>query len=60
MQLRFAFVAYRDFCDYSNRLEVCEFTTDCKAVTSFIAKQRAMGGGDGPEDLLGINDVIVI
>jgi hypothetical protein len=53
VRLRFAFVAYRDFCDGSNQLEVFPFTSDRIAVIDFIAKQRATGGGDGPEDLLG-------
>jgi hypothetical protein len=50
--LRFAFVAYRDFCDV-NRIESVDFTTDLGKVKSFIQSQKASGGGDHPEDLLG-------
>jgi hypothetical protein len=60
VQLRFAFVAYRDICDGSQRLDVFQFTSDRKAVTDFIGKQREMGGGDAPEDLLGSFASIVL
>lgn len=48
--IRVAFVGYRDIRD-SPRFEVLPFTEDLDEATAFIAKQRAMGGADTPEDV---------
>lgn len=50
--VRVCFVGYRDIKD-SPRFEVLPFTEDLDAATAFIAKQRAMGGADFPEDVQG-------
>jgi hypothetical protein len=52
-EIRIGFVAYRDFCDGSNRLGICPLQKDVSVVSAFIAKQEATGGGDGPEDVIG-------
>jgi len=53
IQLRIAFVGYRDHCDYGNRLAVLQFTPDLHAFESILARQVATGGGDMPEDIAG-------
>lgn len=51
--VRVGFVAYRDFYDGSNRLQVKDLTDDIEAVRKFIGSLKAFGGGDGPEDIPG-------
>ncbi|EQC35519.1 hypothetical protein SDRG_06810 [Saprolegnia diclina VS20] len=51
--VRVGFVAYRDFCDGSLRLEIQQLTTELARVEAFIASLEATGGGDGPEDIPG-------
>lgn len=46
------FVAYRDFCDGTNRLQVRPLTPYIEQVLAFIALTES-GGGDGPEDIPG-------
>ena len=53
LTVRVGFVAYRDFCDGKNRLNVTDFTTDIDAIKKKIQGQRATGGGDMPEDVQG-------
>lgn len=50
--IRFAFVGYRDHCD-DNRYFVLDFTTDVNELEFALCKQKAYGGGDRPEDVLG-------
>jgi len=55
--VRFAFVGYRDYCDRSNKAQprfvVHDFTLNHEEIISIIQTQRASGGGDHPEDMLG-------
>lgn len=55
--VRFAFVGYRDYCDRKNiqqpRFVVHDFTLNPQGIITAIQTQRASGGGDCPEDLLG-------
>ena len=60
MKIRMAFVAYRDYqggssleYDPPGAPEVCAFTEDIDRLRSFVKKQKATGGGDGPEDICG-------
>jgi hypothetical protein len=60
MRIRMAFVAYRDYqsgsslkYDPPGAPEVCAFTEDIDRLRSFVQKQKATGGGDGPEDICG-------
>ena len=60
MRIRMAFVAYRDYkggedlaYDDPGYPEVCAFTEDIERLQSFVRKQKATGGGDGPEDICG-------
>ena len=60
MRIRMAFVAYRDYTggtdlkyDAPGAPEICEFTEDIDHIQSFVRKQGASGGGDGPEDICG-------
>lgn len=48
LQLWIGFVGYRDHSDGDLRLATMDFTGNTEAVRSFIAKQKAQGGGDGP------------
>eukprot|EP00398_MALV-I-01_sp_L67-1_P000939 gene939-955_t len=48
--IRFAVVAYRDYND-SN--DVLNFTEDTNTVNNFVDGLHAMGGNDGPEDVVG-------
>ena len=50
LAIRVAFVGYRDFCD-KEQYAIMDFTQDIKSIQDFIQSQRAMGGGDGPEDV---------
>ena len=50
--VRFAVVAYRDYCD-TNKLEVQEFTQDVDKVLGFLKALDATGGGDTCEDVIG-------
>eukprot|EP01039_Chlorochromonas_danica_P005167 gene5167-5686_t len=51
-KLRIAFVGYRDFGD-EDQLVVHPFTEDASSISNFLQSQRAMGGGDEAEDVLG-------
>jgi hypothetical protein len=50
--VRIAVVGYKDHADKPN-LEFLDFTTSADDVRAFLAKLRATGGGDAPEDVLG-------
>ena len=52
-EVNIGFVGYRDHCDGDNRLTVHPFTQDINAIKDFISTQRAFGGGDLPEDVVG-------
>eukprot|EP01039_Chlorochromonas_danica_P011803 gene11803-13285_t len=52
LKLRIAFVGYRDFGD-EDQLVVHPFTEDASSISDFLQSQRAMGGGDEAEDVLG-------
>lgn len=54
---RFGFIGYRDFEDGPSRIQKMDFTNDFKAVKDFISTQKADGGGDEAEDLIGALDV---
>ncbi|CAE8633953.1 unnamed protein product, partial [Polarella glacialis] len=60
-QVRLACVAFRDYCDDSERLQQIPFQSPSKEghllVREFIANQEASGGGDCPEDVFGGIDV---
>jgi len=54
LKVRVCFVGYRDFCSPPReRFEIMPFNADLDAVKNFIANVRALGGGDGPEDVQG-------
>ena len=53
VNLRAAFVAYRDHCDGHLRIQENPFTTDIGQICSFCGSMSATGGGDGPEDVAG-------
>ena len=50
--VRVSFIGYRDHCD-RQRFTIKGFTEDILDVKNFIAKTRAEGGGDWPEDVVG-------
>lgn len=52
--VRIAYVGYRDYCD-ARRFEVMPFTDrdPVSALRTFLEPVKAMGGGDGPEDIVG-------
>ncbi|OAQ98531.1 hypothetical protein LLEC1_02776 [Akanthomyces lecanii] len=50
--VRMAVVSYKDHCDGAH-LQLIDFTSDVKQVTSFLGTLTAEGGGDFPEDVLG-------
>jgi len=52
VKVRVAFVGFRDFSD-DNIFVIKDFTFDINEVKSFISQQRATGGGDLPEDVVG-------
>ena len=52
VNLRAAFVAYRDHCDVL-RIQEHPFTTDISQICSCCGSMSATGGGDGPEDVAG-------
>eukprot|EP00961_Rhodomonas_salina_P088489 1190052-Rhodomonas_salina.1 len=56
--VRMAFVAYRDYTgkgtSYDNPgIDICPFTDDIEQLRGVVQRQRASGGGDGPEDICG-------
>ena len=51
-EVNIGFVGYRDHCD-KERLVVHPFTQDIVKIKDFISKQKAFGGGDLPEDVVG-------
>ena len=44
LDIRVAFVGYRDFSETSTIFSIHDFTVDVDAVTAFISKQVASGG----------------
>ena len=52
LEVRVAFVGYRDFCD-NGIFTVHDFTFDLAKMKSYISKLKADGGDDGPEDVAG-------
>jgi len=50
LTVRVCFIGYRDIGE-SNRFDVFKFSQDLDAAVKFIAKMRADGGGDTPEDV---------
>jgi len=52
LDLRLAFVAYRDFGD-KKQIEYLDFTIYADEMKSFISTLNAEGGGDAPEDIAG-------
>lgn len=54
--MRIACVAYRDYCDGDERLQVLDFTADVSQFRAFLRNVTARGGGDGAEDVLGALD----
>ena len=50
-----AFIGYKDHCDGNDRILLHKFVdkNNISSVQSFVAKIRADGGGDGPEDIAG-------
>ncbi|SPQ98611.1 unnamed protein product (mitochondrion) [Plasmodiophora brassicae] len=46
-------IADRVMKNLAQRDEICLFSSNIDEVRDFITQQRAFGGGDGPEDLLG-------
>lgn len=57
--LRLAYIGYRDHCDGDLRLAVHSFSTDMDAFQRFVGSQRAIGGGDAPEDVFGaLNEAV--
>eukprot|EP01039_Chlorochromonas_danica_P008075 gene8077-8905_t len=50
--LRIAFVGYRDFCD-EDHMVIHPFTANAEDIRNYLFTQRAMGGGDEAEDVLG-------
>jgi hypothetical protein len=53
VNLRAAFVAYRDHCDGHLRIQETPFTPDISRICTFCGSMSATGGGDGPEDVAG-------
>ena len=53
LDLRLAFVGYRDFCDEEERLTTVPFTKSVARFVNNVSKKIAMGGGDIPEDVFG-------
>lgn len=53
LQLRCAFVCYRDHCDGSDRISVLPFTSDKNAFKNWVTVLKATGGGDECEDVFG-------
>jgi len=53
LEVRVAFVGYRDFCDTKNIFYIHDFTFDLDHMKETIGKQQAIGGGDSPEDVQG-------
>ena len=50
---RAAFIGYRDFCDKKERISKIDFDEDMHKVKNFIKNQKATGGGDAAEDVIG-------
>lgn len=52
--VRVAFIGYRDFCSSEkDRYDIHDFTYDHESMKTYISGRKAMGGGDGPEDVCG-------
>jgi hypothetical protein len=59
VKMRTAFVAYRDHCDGSRRIDLLDFTANKTTLTNFIRDYcGALGGGDTPEDVAGGLEVV--
>lgn len=59
LDLRLAFVGYRDFCDETDRLSTLPFGKDVEGLARFISGEIANGGGDAPEDVFGGLDAVL-
>ncbi len=53
LNLRLAFVAYRDLCDGNNQFEVMDFDSSIPHFEDFLTNLKATGGGDAAEDIVG-------
>src|SRR6266511_4185723 len=53
IEFRVGFCGYRDHGDGSNRLKIFDFTNLYEKFRINLATVEAIGGGDGPEDVLG-------
>lgn len=53
LQLRVAFIAYRDIDDGVGRIDVLPFTSDIERFKHKVSVQKAYGGGDACEDVFG-------
>lgn len=51
--IRVSFVGYRDFSDEKKQFSIHDFTNDIEEIKKFIGKQKAIGGGDLAEDVIG-------
>ena len=51
--VRVSFVGYRDFSDCKKQFSVHDFSTNIEEMIHFIGKQKAIGGGDLAEDVIG-------
>lgn len=52
LEVRVAFVGYRDFCD-KEQFVVKDFTDNIEEMVQFIGQLKASGGGDAAEDVYG-------
>jgi len=52
-QIRISFVGYRDFSDGRKQFSLHDFTTNVEEIKLFIGKQKAIGGGDLAENVIG-------
>jgi hypothetical protein len=51
-KIRVAFVAYRDYDEATDVIDFTpDFATDVSSFVSSLARVRASGGGDAPEDV---------
>ncbi|RIA91784.1 hypothetical protein C1645_736820 [Glomus cerebriforme] len=53
IKIRVGFCGYRDHCDNHDRLRIFDFTNSCDEFKNNLSNVAAIGGGDGPEDVLG-------
>mmetsp|Transcript_2896 Transcript_2896/g.3309 ORF Transcript_2896/g.3309 Transcript_2896/m.3309 type:complete len:297 (+) Transcript_2896:133-1023(+) len=53
LDVRVAFVGYRDFCDTNSIFYIHDFTFDLDSLKKKMSAVSASGGGDAPEDVQG-------